>query len=271
MARKPRAVPTSTGRFEREGREFFAKVVALEDAARLHAEREGLEALRTTGTVRVPALVEEGVDEDRAWLLLEWLEPGPLSPRSGAALGAALAAMHRIGQPRFGWERDNFIGGTVQVNGWSDDWIDFWRHRRLAPQLRLAAANRLPSRLIDRGERLAADCDAFFRDYAPARSLLHGDLWGGNAAALPDGTPVIFDPAVYVGDREADLAMTTLFGGFPADFQAAYAAAWKPDEGARARRDLYNVYHVLNHANLFAGGYVRQAQELVERVLAEIA
>jgi fructosamine-3-kinase len=139
------------------------------------------------------------------------------------------------------------------------------------PQLRLAAANRLPSRLIDRGERLAADCEAFFRTYVPAKSLLHGDLWGGNAAALPGGIPVVFDPAVYVGDREADLAMTSLFGGFPADFHAAYANAWRPDDGFRARRDFYNVYHVLNHANLFAGGYVRQSQDLVERVLAEIA
>jgi fructosamine-3-kinase len=230
-----------------------------------------LAAWRATGAVRVPALVEEGRNEARAWLLLEWLELVPLPARSGATLGAALAALHRIAQPRFGWERDNFIGRSVQRNGWSDDWVEFWTHKRLAPQLRLAAANRLPSRLIDRGERLATDCGTFFRDYAPAKSLLHGDLWGGNAAALPDGTPVVFDPAVYVGDREADLAMTTLFGGFPGDFHSAYAAAWKPHDGYAARRDLYNVYHVLNHANLFAGGYVRQAQELVERVLAEIA
>jgi len=270
MAGPSPADPSSTGHFQRGGREFFAKAVAAADAARLHAERDGLAALRKSGVVRVPALAEEGRNDERAWLLLEWLPLVPLSAKSGAALGAALAAMHRIEQDRYGWERDNFIGGSEQVNGWSDDWIDFWRRKRLAPQLRLAAANRLPSRLIDRGERLAADCDAFFRDYVPARSLLHGDLWGGNAAALPDGTPVVFDPAVYVGDREADLAMTTLFGGFPSDFHAAYATAWRPDDGYRGRRDFYNVYHVLNHANLFAGGYVRQAQELIERVLAEL-
>jgi fructosamine-3-kinase len=271
VAGTPRVEPLSTGRFQRAGAEFFAKVAGIGDAARLASEREGLEALRATRTVRVPALLEEGRDEERAWLLLEWLELVPLSAQSGAALGAALAALHRVAQPRFGWERDNFIGGSVQVNGWSDDWIDFWRHKRLAPQLRLAAAHRFPSRLIDRGERLAADADAFFRSYSPAPSLLHGDLWGGNAAALADATPVVFDPAVYVGDREADLAMTTLFGGFPADFHAAYAAAWRPDDGCRERRDFYNVYHLLNHANLFAGGYVRQAQELIERVLAQVA
>ena len=264
------ASPVATGRFLRDGHECFAKVVDLEDAARLAAEAEGLAAIRATGTVRVPERVEEGRDEAHAWLLLEWLELGPLAAASGAALGGALAALHRVPQQRFGWASDNFIGGSPQPNGWSDDWLAFWRDRRLAAQLRLAAKQRLPARMIDRGERLAADCGAFFRTYAPAKSLLHGDLWGGNASALPDGTPVAFDPAVYVGDRETDLAMTTLFGGFPPDFHAAYQAAWPLHDDYRVRRDLYNIYHLLNHANLFAGGYVRQAQDAIERVLAEI-
>lgn len=263
--------PTSTGRFELEGRETFAKVVAADEAARLDCEKDGLAALSATNTVRVPAFVGEGRDDDRAWLLLEWLEAGALDSRAGASLGAALAALHRVPQKRFGWERDNFIGGSVQPNGWSDDWLAFWREKRLMAQLRLAAKNRLPSRMIDRGERLAADCEAFFRNYAPARSLLHGDLWGGNACGLPDRTGAIFDPAVYVGDREADLAMTTLFGGFPGDFHASYHAAWPLDDGYRVRRGFYNIYHVLNHANLFAGGYVDQARSSIEQVLSEIA
>src|SRR6185295_9332372 len=142
--------------------------------------------------------------------------------------------------------------------------------RRLHPQLRLAVHHRLPSRMIDRGERLMADCEAFFRTYAPARSLLHGDLWNGNAAQVSGNMPVVFDPAVYVGDREADVAMTQLFGGFPPDFLSAYRAAWALDDGYKVRRDFYNLYHVLNHANLFAGGYVRQGEEGIERLLAEI-
>ena len=124
--------------------------------------------------------------------------------------------------------------------------------------------------MIDRGERLADDCGPFFSNYAPERSLLHGDLWSGNASSLPDSTPVAFDPAVYVGDRECDLAMTELFGGFPADFHAAYRAAWPPDDGYRVRRDFYNLYHLLNHANLFGGGYVGQTGQAIERLLAEI-
>ena len=194
----------------------------------------------------------------------------PLAASSGAALGAALAAQHRVAQEKFGWAQDNFIGASAQPNGWSDDWLSFWREKRLMAQLRLAARNRLPSKMIDRGERLAADCEAFFAGYTPAKSLLHGDLWGGNASATPDGTPVVFDPAVYVGDRECDLAMTELFGGFPADFHAAYRAAWAVDDGYGARRDFYNLYHVLNHANLFAGGYVGQSGEAIERLLAEL-
>jgi len=265
------APPHGTGRYERLGREYFAKVVPLDDEPRVKAEREGLEALRATATVRVPRFIDEGRDEERSWLLLEWLEIGSLAASSAAALGASLAALHRIPQKRFGWEHDNYIGATVQVNGWSDDWLAFWQDKRLMPQLRLAARNRLPSRLMNRGERLAADCGAFFRSHKPQPSLLHGDLWGGNAGALADATPVVFDPAVYVGDREADLAMTALFGGFPADLEAAYRAAWAPDDGYRVRRDFYNLYHVLNHANLFAGGYVRQSEELVERLIAEIA
>jgi fructosamine-3-kinase len=254
----------------RDGREYFAKVVERDAEARLECESEGLEALRATGTVRVPAVVESGHDEERAWLLLEHLELAPLGAADAAALGAALAALHRVPQERFGWGRDNWIGASPQPNGWFGDWLAFWREKRLAFQLRLAAANRLPSRMIDRGERLAADCGAFFRGYAPAKSLLHGDLWGGNAGSLAGGGAVVFDPAVYVGDREADLAMTALFGGFPRDFHAAYHAAWPLDDGYhRVRRDFYMLYHVLNHANLFAGGYVRQAGEAFERLLAE--
>ncbi len=249
---------------------YFAKVNEAAKSAMFAAEADGLAALAEAKALRVPGEVARGEDGERAWLVLEWLELAPLDARSAARLGSALAAQHGIPREKFGWGRDNFIGASPQVNGWSDDWLPFWREKRLFAQLRLAAHNRLPSRTIDRGERLAADCEAFFRHHRPAKSLLHGDLWGGNAAALADGTPVVFDPAVYVGDREADLAMTELFGGFPKDFHSAYRAAFPLDDGYAVRRDFYNVYHVLNHANLFAGAYVRQAEQSIERLLSEI-
>ncbi len=248
----------------------FAKLAPLERVPMLAAEAEGLAALRAAGAVRVPAVLAQGDDGETGWLVLEWLELEGLDAPSGAKLGAALAAQHRLPQAKYGWEKDNFIGSSPQANGWNGSWLDFWREKRIHAQLRMAMANRYPSRMIDRGERLLADCEAFFRTHAPVPSLLHGDLWGGNASALVDGTPVVFDPAVYCGDREADLAMTELFGGFPKDFHAAYRNAWPLDDGYPVRRDFYNLYHVLNHANLFSGGYVEQSARLVERLLAEI-
>ncbi|HUP31078.1 MAG TPA: fructosamine kinase family protein [Usitatibacter sp.] len=249
---------------------YFAKVGDVGNLPMFVAESEGLEAIDAAAAVRTPAVVVHGDDGERAWLVLEWLELHPLDGPAAARLGASLAAQHRVAQARFGWANDNFIGASPQSNGWSDDWLAFWRERRLMAQLRMAARKRLPSKMIDRGERLAADCGEFFRGYQPARSLLHGDLWAGNAASLEDGSALVFDPAVYVGDREADIAMTELFGGFPPDFLAAYRAAWAPHDDYRVRRDLYNLYHVLNHSNLFAGTYVRQAEVAIERLLSEV-
>ncbi len=249
---------------------YFAKTNEADRAAMFAAEADGLEALGEAGALAVPGVIAQGADEDRSWLVLEWLDLGPLTDAAATRLGEGLAAQHRRPREKFGWARDNFIGSTPQLNGWEDDWVEFWRHKRLYAQLRLAAHNRLPSRMIDRGERLAADCGAFFETYRPAKSLLHGDLWGGNVAAIAEDVPVLFDPAVYVGDREADLAMTALFGGFPKAFHAAYRSSWPLDPGHGARRDFYNVYHLLNHANLFGGGYVGQAERTIEKTLAEI-
>jgi protein-ribulosamine 3-kinase len=249
---------------------YFAKTNAVEAKAMFEAEAEGLAALRSAAALRVPHVVARDDDGERAWLVLEWLELAAITPAAGATLGDALAAQHRMAQAHFGWPRDNFIGATRQRNTESDDWLGFWRAHRLVPQLELAARNRLPSKMIDRGERLAADCDALFSSHKPGKSLLHGDLWSGNVSTLADGTPAVFDPAVYVGDRECDLAMTQLFGGFPPDFQAAYVEAWPLADSYNVRRDFYNLYHVLNHANLFGGGYVAQGTQSIERLLAEI-
>jgi fructosamine-3-kinase len=253
-----------------ERRRWFAKVNTEAHAEMFEAEMDGLAALAKAGATRVPRAVSLDKGGDHASLVLEWLDLVPLTAASAARLGTALAAQHRQTVVQCGWHRGNFIGATPQVNGWEHDWLRFWKLNRLTPQLRLAAKHRLPSRMIDRGERLTTDCDALLAGHRSTRSLLHGDLWSGNAAALADGTPVLFDPAVYHGDREADIAMTELFGGFPADFLAAYGDAWPLEQGYATRRDFYNLYHVLNHANLFAGDYVRQAERSIERLLAEL-
>ncbi len=238
------------------------------------AEADGLARLRAgAGTLRIPGVIHCGTAggaDDEAILILDWIELDTLDTASAAALGEGLAFLHRSTSETFGLPRDNFIGATPQVNTPDRDWVNFWQHCRLHFQLRLAARHRYPTRLIDRGERLAADCAAFFSSYRPLPSLLHGDLWGGNAGRDADGAPVIFDPAVYYGDREADVAMTTLFGGFPKAFHAAYTNAWPLDGGFAARRQFYNLYHLLNHANLFAGDYVRQAEDSIDALLAEL-
>jgi len=248
----------------------FVKSGAADDYARFAAEAAGLAALRATGAVRVPAVVGCGRDADSAWLVLERLELRPFTRASGAALGEALARLHRVQGPRFGWDTDNFIGPTPQENSPADAWPLFFARHRLLPQLRLARAGGMARELCEQGERLAERTAAFFAGGHPPPSLLHGDLWSGNAAALADGTPAVFDPAVYYGDREADLAMTELFGGFPEAFYAAYRAAWPLAEGFETRKTLYNLYHVLNHYNLFGAGYLGQARRMIERLLAEL-
>ncbi len=194
-------------------------------------------------------------------------------PRMPAAtdelLGQQLAAMHRTTTNEFGWRRNNTIGSTPQINIGEQDWVMFYREQRLRFQLDLANEHGYGGDLLRHGELLLEKLPVFFASYQPVPSLLHGDLWGGNHAVLHDDTPVIFDPAVYYGDREADLAMTELFGGFGSGFYAAYREAWPLDPGYRIRRDLYNLYHVLNHLNLFGGGYRGQAEQLIDRLLSE--
>ena len=174
--------------------------------------------------------------------------------------------MHRHTAERFGWERDNTIGATHQANAWREDWITFWREQRLGFQLELVGRHGYTG-LQRHGERLL-DRFQVLIDHDPLPSLLHGDLWGGNISYDNTGEPVIFDPAVYYGDHKADLAMTELFGGFGSDFYAAYRAAWPLDAGYPTRKMLYNLYHILNHTNLFGGGYAGQAQGMIERLLA---
>lgn len=251
-------------------RRFFVKLNAATRLSMFEAEAAGLAALAAPRVVRVPQPLCVGQAAGHAYLVLEYLPLDASTKRAAARLGEQLAALHRVVADRFGFERDNTIGSTPQPNGWSDDWVSFLREHRLGHQLRLAARRGLPPGVEEAGQRLLEALPAFFRDHRPEPSLLHGDLWGGNWAATPVGDPVIFDPATYYGDREADLAMTELFGGFPQDFYAAYRAAWPLDAGYAVRKNLYNLYHVLNHFNLFGGGYVTQAARMIAALLAEV-
>ncbi len=250
------------------GSRYFLKLNDARHLPMFIAETAGLGAIAATSTLRVPRPVAHGATDSHSFLVLEHLELG--SRGDAKLLGTQLAALHLFTGERFGFAQDNFIGTTPQPNGWMDGWMDFWRERRLGFQLRLAARNGYGGQLQTLGEKLLDALPAFFAGYTPQPSLLHGDLWGGNHAFLADGTPAIFDPAAYYGDRECDLAMTELFGGYPTDFHAAYRAAYPPDAGYAARKDLYNLYHILNHANLFGGGYARQAEGMMQGLLAAL-
>jgi len=261
-------------RWASESGDAFVKLAAADSLTALEAEAAGLQALAAADALRVPAVLAVGHAGDHALLALEWLDLGAPVEGDGALqalLGERLAMQHRVTAPRCGWHRDNTIGATPQLNGWDDDWVQFFRERRLGVQLDLAARNALGTRGVERGRELGDRCGAFFSSYRPVPSLLHGDLWGGNWGAVSGSRePAIFDPAVYYGDRETDIAMTRLFGGFGPRFYAAYQATWPLDEAAGTRRTLYNLYHVLNHFNLFGGGYGRQAEGMIDKLLAEL-
>jgi fructosamine-3-kinase len=239
---------------------FFLKLGAADHP--FDAEADALRAIAATGTLRVPRPLAHGTAADgHAFLLLEWIELRDHGDE--AAAGAALAQLHAHVAPRHGWHRDNAIGASPQFNGWLADWSVFWRERRLRPQFELARRNGLHT-LAALEQRACAASDALLARHAPAPSLLHGDLWRGNLGFDATGSPVVFDPACYHGDAEAELAMTRLFGGFGAGFQAAYQALRPSPPGWRERDRLYRLYHLLNHANLFGGGYVAQATALIE-------
>ena len=232
-------------------------------------EADALASIAGTATVRVPHVLGSGVADATAWLALEWLDLRALSTGSATRLGEQLAALHRTSAPEHGWPTDNWIGGAVQHNARLGHWPTFWRRQRIDPQLeRLAARDRALLRHVE----TAVDAGlADLAAHAPVPALLHGDLWAGNAAAdAADGAPVIFDPASYFGDRETDIAMTRLFGGFPPAFYRAYEHCWPLPDGSRQRTALYNLYHALNHVNLFGAGYTALVQRHVD-MLRELA
>lgn len=247
---------------------YFVKFNRAELLDMFEAEAEGLQELAQSDAIRVPQPIDSGVADGQAWLLMEYIETGGRGDMD--QFGQQLASMHRYTKNRFGWHRDNTIGATPQKNSWRTSWPEFWREQRLGFQLELAQRHGARRQLYDKGLQLSEQLDEFFLDYVPVASVLHGDLWSGNYAITRSGEAVIFDPAVYFGDREADLAMTELFGGFPHRFYAAYQEVWPLDSGYPVRKTLYNLYHILNHFNLFGGGYAGQAERMIEQLLSEV-
>lgn len=250
-----------------DGRAVFMKSNAPKNLSFFEAEAKGLEALRQTKTIGVPEVSGIGVDKDMSFLLLEFLDPAPKIDGYWETFGRELAALHRADcrhlAENFGFPEDNYIGATPQINAPTVRWVDFFRERRLLPQLEMADryfdtnTRRLCAKLLDKLDSYLSEPEF--------PSLLHGDLWSGNSAPGPDGKAWIYDPAAYVGHYEAELAMTELFGRCPEAFYRAYSEITPIDGGYRDRKDLYNLYHLLNHLNLFGGSYLGSVQGILRR------
>ena len=260
---------------------YFIKLNSANNISMFKAELEALDALANCQSIRVPKAFSFGSEEKYAFLILEYLPLEDCNNRNCQyLLGQQLAKLHQqnplanspqnlqktSAEAKFGWHRDNTIGTTKQNNTWSESWIEFYRDRRLRYQFSLAESNGLS---IEGADTLLDNLEVFFEDYEPSPSLLHGDLWGGNIGAI-DNIPVIFDPASYIGDRETDIALTELFGGFSEEFYRGYNLNFKLNSGYRKRKNLYNLYHILNHFVIFGGGYGRQAQTMVNSLINNI-
>ncbi|MBD2440125.1 fructosamine kinase family protein [Nostoc sp. FACHB-110] len=244
---------------------YFVKLNQAAQVAMFEAEMLGLKQIFATNTIRVPKPICWGSTGDSAYIVLEWLEMNGGNAKSWAEMGRKLAAMHQAtSQNGFGWEMNNTIGSTPQINTWTKDWVEFYCQYRLGYQFQLA--RRRGGNFPQQNELLAA-IPKILAEHEVQPSLVHGDLWGGNAGFTVLGEPVIFDPATYYGDREVDIAMTELFGGFPAAFYQSYNEVFPLDAGYERRKILYNLYHILNHFNLFGGGYASQANRMIEQIL----
>ncbi len=246
---------------------FFIKTNHASQLAMFEAERDGLQEMNNSNSIRVPQPLCCGVTGTLSYIVMEWLElGGSRSQGAWQQMGKQLAAMHQATSDQgYGWHQDNTIGATPQQNRWCEDWVEFWRDRRLGPQFSLAHAK---GGHFPRRDELMNAIPRLLKGHTPAASLLHGDLWSGNAAITLDGEPVILDPATYYGDPEADLAMTELFGRFPNEFYQAYDSVCVIAPEYRQRKVLYNLYHILNHFNLFGGSYESQSNSMINQILS---
>ncbi len=244
---------------------YFVKLNQASQIAMFEAEALGLQQMFDTATIRVPQPLCTGTAGNSCYIVLSWLEMGGGKSQSSVEMGRKLAAMHKTTSPKgFGWDMNNTIGSTPQINTWTEDWGEFYTQHRLGYQFKLG---RRRGGHFPQAEELLTAIPELLAGHEPQPSLVHGDLWGGNAGCTVEGEPVIFDPATYFGDREVDIAMTELFGGFPRGFYQGYNEVFPLDSGYEGRKSLYNLYHVVNHFNLFGGSYESQANSMISRIL----
>ncbi|MDP5141519.1 fructosamine kinase family protein [Rheinheimera baltica] len=246
-----------------KGQQFFVKINQREQLEQFESEVLSLQALQQANCIRVPASICTGQTIDKAFLVLEYLPLSNETVPGWRNLAQQLALLHKQHtQAMYGFDWDNSLGTTAQPNKWQANWSSFFSEQRLGWQLQLLLEQGFGFGKID---SLVEKCRQRLQHYQPPPSLLHGDLWRGNVGFVTD-SPAVFDPACYYGDRETDIAFTTLFGRFPEQFYQTYQEIYPLDKTYTERQDLYNLYHVLNHAYLFRGAYLVQAQEMIKQL-----
>ncbi len=236
--------------------QFFCKINHTADALKIfQAEKDGLDAISLTKTIATPKTFFCEALEKGALLVMEYITPKKPDYKDMDLFGHQLAALHQAAtMQRFGWEGPNFIGNLPQSNTKNTNWSAFYVFERLLPQLRRAVNHKfLSAKELPTEVQLSKCCNSFMSAVEP--SLIHGDLWSGNYLIAQNGTPYLIDPAVYYGHHEVDLAMTRLFGGFDTSFYNAYQEHFPHTGGADARNDLYQLYYLLVHLNLFGTSY----------------
>jgi protein-ribulosamine 3-kinase len=232
----------------------------------LEMEARGLDLLRrASSSLVVPRVIALSRIAEGALLLLEWLPQGNSPARAAAFLGRGLARLHRNIGPGHGLDHNNFIGTTPQPNRYHDNWATFFAGCRLRPLARRLEGQANWTMERERGLESLLQLLPEILPSDPAPSLLHGDLWAGNWIPLQDERAALVDPAVYYGDRESDLAMTRLFGGFPERFYQSYLSEWPLEPGAEERFPIYNLYHLMNHLLLFGAGYGAGVDRILNR------
>nr|XP_009411458.1 PREDICTED: protein-ribulosamine 3-kinase, chloroplastic [Musa acuminata subsp. malaccensis] len=255
-------------RYDTDSGSFFVKTNRRIGPSMFEAESLGLSAMYATQSIRVPMPYKVGpLPTGGSFIIMEFIEFGP-SRGSQSVLGRKLAEMHQAGKSSkgFGFDIDNTIGSTPQINSWSSDWIEFFSEHRLGYQLKLALDQYGDSAIYEKGQRLMKNLQPLFEGVVIEPCLLHGDLWSGNISSDKNGDPVILDPACYYGHPEAEFGMSWC-AGFGGAFYSSYFEVMPKQPGFEKRRDLYMLYHYLNHYNLFGSGYRSSAMSIIDDYL----
>ncbi len=249
------------------GERIFAKTAAKKQLPMFTFEVNGLIALKKFSNPKLLTIPEPiGITstDEITCLLIPWIE---FNRSTQSFLGSGLAELHKTSSAHnpdsFGWNENGFLGGSPQLPGWDDNWGNCFTKLRLRPQIICAQKWGLN---IDNIDLLLSFISEKIQRHNPTPSLVHGDLWGGNIAIDRKGRGVLFDPAVWWADREVDIAMTRLFGGFDKNFYTEYSKAWPLQKGSEEREDIYNLYHLLNHANLFGGTYKSESINIINKI-----